>query len=167
MRVAGEIAPLILIAADVLLLGAVLAGLAWAVGRVLHTMWRSADEEPADLPVRRCIDCRQGWRASPSARMTRVGGWCRRLVRRALTAADREPPRWSVPVAWNRCPSCLSTRVRLSRLSGDEHEAAIRAEAAAVRAQARRASRQVRVALVVGVGLICIAILVALIRPGG
>ncbi|MDT7537976.1 MAG: hypothetical protein QOI82_1561 [Actinomycetota bacterium] len=162
MDAQSDAAPLLLIAADVVLLGLLLSVAIFALGRVVRFL-RDDDDAFEELPVRRCVVCGVGWRAPASRRSTWVGGWLRRRVRRAASRMDRDASAWALLPAYNRCPSCLSTRVRLSRLSGPEHEQALIDEAAAVRSRAKRGGRYGKAALVIGAGLLAIGIGAALL----
>ena len=67
------------------------------------------------LPLRRCDACGRGWRAQPGREISVIGLRLRRRVRRRLRSRDPDrKPRWAAPQGWSRCPSCLSTRVRMS-----------------------------------------------------
>jgi hypothetical protein len=73
--------------------------------------------EPRDgkAPLRRCDRCGRGWRARPGHEVSVIGLRVRRWVRRRARERDVAAlPKWAGPAGWSRCPSCLSTRVRMS-----------------------------------------------------
>jgi hypothetical protein len=161
MRVAGEIAPLVLIAADVALLGLAVAIAPLAVTAMVRGMRRRGEEEPG-LPVRRCMRCGRAWEAVPGTRSSRAGAWVRRALRRRLRSKWRDPPAWTAGT-WNRCPNCLSGRVRSSRLSDPAFDDLLVEQAAADRAATTGVSRLGVTALVLGALLIVVGIAAALL----
>ena len=101
-----------LLAVDVLLLALVV----WLVLRTLVRVvlrLRRRGREPA-YALRRCDACRMTWQAEPGVDRSRVELLVHRAERRRARAGARQARSWAEARGWNRCPSCLSGRVRTS-----------------------------------------------------
>ncbi len=99
-----------LLALDVLLLAYVLT----VVVRVLVRGTRRVRRRERQLVVRRCDGCRLAWQGEPGVDYGRLELLLRRRARRRARAKPTAAPAWAKARGWNRCPSCLSTRVRTS-----------------------------------------------------
>ena len=68
--------------------------------------------------MRRCEDCKRRWEGSvdqaPSTLRLRLA----RSARRRARIKAQPPPEWARAQGWDRCPSCLSRNVRMSRMAG-------------------------------------------------
>lgn len=101
-----------LLALDVLLLALVV----WLVLRTVVRVvlrFRRRTREPA-YTVRRCDACRMTWQAEPGVGHSRVELLVRRAERRRARAGARPARSWAKARGWDRCPNCLSGRVRTS-----------------------------------------------------
>ncbi len=100
------------LALDVLLLALVLSLLGRAVVRAVRR-YRRRGRTP-ELVVRRCDACRLAWKGEPGVDYGRLELLARRRERRRARAQARPAKEWAKARGWDRCPACLSTRVRTS-----------------------------------------------------
>ena len=110
-----------LLVLDVLLLAAACCLLARTCYRFARRR-RLRSRVPA-YTVRRCDACRMTWQAEPDVDSTRLLLLVRRRERRRARAGARPAKGWAKARGWNRCPSCLSARVRTSGDGGRSEEA--------------------------------------------
>jgi hypothetical protein len=108
----ADIAAVVLLALDVLVVAFVVTLLLRVVVRAVQR-YRRRNRVPA-YAVRRCDACRMSWQAEPGVDHGRVELLLRRRERRRARGAARPAKGWAKARGWNRCPSCLSTRVRTS-----------------------------------------------------
>lgn len=93
-----------------------LLALWWLVGRLRGARPAGSTERV----LRRCDACGVGWKGAPGEDASVPVLKLRRRTRRRTRANKKDTPAWARRRGWNRCPSCLSTKVRTSsRAAGD------------------------------------------------
>ena len=102
----------VLLALDVLLLALVACLIGRSAFRLARRLRRRS--RVATFTVRRCDACRMTWQGEPGVDPGRLELLLRRRERRRARARARPARGWAKARGWDRCPSCLSTRVRTS-----------------------------------------------------
>lgn len=146
---------MLLLAADLLLVAVLLYAVGRALLHGLARLRRRRRQTEPQLVTRRCDACHLAWQGEPGVDLGRVELLVRRAERRRARAAARQPRPWAKARGWDRCPSCLSTRVRTS---GDGQH---------VEETSARLSPEALGWLVSGVGVALVGVAVAGLAAGG